>query len=310
MYCSVLATNGMFLQRAKKILKACFPDFIYKWIIRIYKSEKKRPKHQPYPNIISDNLIVCNLCGSIFRKTGLVHSEFLACPTCNSIARDRVMIQAIIYELFTRSGEWHPILVQGKILEQIQLLECSPRETAWRGTVLRKKLKRYVTSDFDMSAHRADIKLDLTKAEDVNLYLDSFDIILCAHVLEHVPDYQTALTNLYRMLAPEGILVLQVPILEAQYTPVTWDEFHGDNTRVFHRFGFDLLKDLDRVFSSARIIVGSINFSITSPEISQNKYQFLKNSMERCQVLGEDVIAFNGLGSPDLCDAFIAYKSS
>ncbi len=66
------------------------------------------------------------------------------------------------------------------------------------------------------------------------------------------------------MLSPDGFLVLQVPLLESQYTKVTWDEFHGDNTRTYHRFGFDLLFELDQYFPSVQPVVGLLDFGITS----------------------------------------------
>jgi hypothetical protein len=41
-------------------------------------------------------------------------------------------------------------------------------------------------------------------------------------------------------MAPGGHLLLQVPVLQGQTAPPTEPEFHGDNTPVFWRFGFDL----------------------------------------------------------------------
>ena len=40
---------------------------------------------------------------------------------------------------------------------------------------------------------------------------DSFDIVLCNHVIEHVPDMSRALTELHRVLRPGGLLVVGVP---------------------------------------------------------------------------------------------------
>ena len=43
----------------------------------------------------------------------------------------------------------------------------------------------YTASDYDESAHKAMIKLDLA---DMQLPDDSVDVTLTPHVLEHVPD--------------------------------------------------------------------------------------------------------------------------
>ncbi len=41
---------------------------------------------------------------------------------------------------------------------------------------------------------------------------DSFDVIICNHVLEHIPDDRKAMGELHRVLKPGGWAVLQVPV--------------------------------------------------------------------------------------------------
>lgn len=40
---------------------------------------------------------------------------------------------------------------------------------------------------------------------------ENFDIVLCNHVLEHIPDLSTALSELYRVLKKGGLLIAGVP---------------------------------------------------------------------------------------------------
>lgn len=40
---------------------------------------------------------------------------------------------------------------------------------------------------------------------------NSFDRIICSEVLEHVPDYQSMLAEIERVLAPDGLLAVSVP---------------------------------------------------------------------------------------------------
>lgn len=61
----------------------------------------------------------------------------------------------------------------------------------------------------DLSSRRAMQRMDLTA-----LALDdaSFDVILCSHVLEHIPDDRRAMRELHRVLRPGGWAILQVPL--------------------------------------------------------------------------------------------------
>jgi SAM-dependent methyltransferase len=95
----------------------------------------------------------------------------------------------------------------------------------------------YVSSDFDLRAHQGDIALDLQR---LGLAGDSLDVLLTAHVLEHLPDTDAALAEMRRVLRPGGRLFLAVPVLQGRTAPPTKPEYHGDQTLVYWRFGFDL----------------------------------------------------------------------
>ena len=259
-------------------------------------------------NIVEDRWITCNFCGTVFKRTESNHSESLACQVCDAIARERVVYQCILLELSRRTGQTYLFIREATPLRNLTMLECSPRPNAVRRAMYEGILEKYSASDFDMSVHSTSLKIDLTNDEDVTHFENNFDIIICSHVLEHIPDYNVALSSLNKMLAPDGLLILQVPLLESRYTKVTWDEFHQDNTRTYHRFGFDLLFELDQHFRFVKPVVGLLDFEITSPEIKPDKYELLKGIRERCIILGEDYLTYLGLGNPDLCDAFVARK--
>lgn len=270
------------------------------------------PAVEPDPQIVGSTrerlYIFCNFCGTLFRRIGGFHSEFLECPVCGTIARERVVFHCILLEINRRFGKSPLFINETEELRDLRLLECSPRFNQNRKAILSTTLREYISSDFDMSGHPADIQLDLTDARSCAPYLNSMDIIICAHVLEHIPDFRQALENLNAMLAPGGMLVLQVPILQNGYEPAPEGEFHADNTRVYHHFGFDLLRDLDDYFTGVQAVVGLLEFQISSTEIRPNKYQFLEKNRERCILFGDHTVRLFGLGIPDLCEAFIGYK--
>lgn len=64
----------------------------------------------------------------------------------------------------------------------------------------------YVTTD--LNSPIADVKADIC---DLPFEDDSFDFIICNHVLEHIPDDQKAISELFRVLRKGGTAVLQVP---------------------------------------------------------------------------------------------------
>ena len=48
---------------------------------------------------------------------------------------------------------------------------------------------------------------------------DSFDLIMCTHVLEHIPDDRKAMSELYRVLKPKtGVALLNVPMASRPQT--------------------------------------------------------------------------------------------
>jgi SAM-dependent methyltransferase len=64
---------------------------------------------------------------------------------------------------------------------------------------------RYTPQRYE-GAHYLDIT-DLSSLAD-----DRFDLVICNHVLEHVPDDRRALRELFRVTKPGGIAILQVPV--------------------------------------------------------------------------------------------------
>lgn len=65
----------------------------------------------------------------------------------------------------------------------------------------------YVTAD--LTRQNVDATVDVT---DIPYPDGSFDVILCSHVLEHVPDDRKAMRELARILADDGWALLMVPI--------------------------------------------------------------------------------------------------
>ena len=72
-----------------------------------------------------------------------------------------------------------------------------------------KKLKNISYDTIDLDSPLANIKADIC---DLPLDNESYDFILCNHVLEHVIDDKKAMQELYRVLKKDGIGIFQVPL--------------------------------------------------------------------------------------------------
>ena len=88
----------------------------------------------------------------------------------------------------------------------LKVLHVAPEQVFYKKF---KKLKNWEYFTFDLNSPIADIKGDLTST---NFKDESFDLIICNHVLEHIEDDKSALDEMYRILKYDGISILQVPI--------------------------------------------------------------------------------------------------
>jgi SAM-dependent methyltransferase len=133
------------------------------------------------------------------------------------------------------------------------VLETSPRMSDEYREMMRRHFD-YRASDFDLGAHRADVQIDL---QDIALPGGSLDVVLTPHVLEHVPDTDRALRELYRVMRSGGRVFLQVPLLHGVTAAPTTPEFHADNTPVFWNFGWDLTGRLRAAGFTTSVLVTS-----------------------------------------------------
>ena len=92
--------------------------------------------------------------------------------------------------------------------DKLKVLHVAPEQ------VFYKKFKSFSHWDYtatDLHSPLADIKADLCALpfED-----NTYDLILCNHVLEHITNDRKALKELYRVLKKGGTLIAQVPLEE------------------------------------------------------------------------------------------------
>ena len=71
-----------------------------------------------------------------------------------------------------------------------------------------RKLKNLDYTTTDLNSPLADVKADICNLPFAD---NSYDVILCNHVLEHIPDDTKAMHELYRVLKPGGFGIFQIP---------------------------------------------------------------------------------------------------
>ena len=80
-----------------------------------------------------------------------------------------------------------------------------------------KKQKNLTYTTTDLNSPIADVKADIC---DLPFKDNSFDFIICNHVLEHIPDDTKAMQELYRVLAPEALLLCKFLTMQNERSPL------------------------------------------------------------------------------------------
>lgn len=123
----------------------------------------------------------------------------VACPNCKYEERQRMMhlyITRCDPDFFTMRGS---------------VLHLAPEYSVANIVQLNPAL-RYFSTDLSL-----EILLDKpglrfrSDVQDLPIRRDEFDIVLCVHVLEHVPDDVRAIGELHRVLKPGGVAYIMVP---------------------------------------------------------------------------------------------------
>ena len=152
----------------------------------------------------------CNVCGSQYERfideyPQATNSEALAkysviagygknilCPSCLSTARERLVIA----------------MLQQSDITNKEIFHVAPEKKVY--DLLKSKAK-VTTADLIPGFYQSIkgiMKADITKLRFPD---DQFDIVIANHVMEHIPDDSAAMRELFRVLKPGGIAILQIP---------------------------------------------------------------------------------------------------
>jgi SAM-dependent methyltransferase len=140
--------------------------------------------------------VTCPICSKSFRKFlpyGRINPRPNAlCPNCLSLERHRLIWLYLkqTTSFFDRKQHVLHIAPEGCFMHPFQEIH---RE-------------QYITADIESPL--AKVKMDIHK---IPFQDNTFDAVLCNHVLEHVRDDIQAMQEIARVLKPGGFAILQVP---------------------------------------------------------------------------------------------------
>lgn len=142
------------------------------------------------------NNLFCPCCNRAFRKFlpfGVKQRQNAQCPGCDSLERHRLLWLYLKHKtnLFT---------------DRLTILHVAP-EPFFQKEFKSMKNLNYISAD--LTSPLAMVKMDIT---EIPCKENSFDVILCSHVLEHISDDRKAMREILRVLRPRGWTILQSPI--------------------------------------------------------------------------------------------------
>lgn len=164
-----------------------------------------------FQNIIfkfNDNLrhigndVQCPICQSrykIFRPYGL--NKNIGCPKCGSHQRHR-----LLWKYFKEKNQ-----IPDK--KSIKILHFAP-ERFFYDLFSKTNNIEYFPVDLFPEIYNYNGKIKIIKVDITNIPFENnyFDIIICNHVLEHIPNDHLAMSELFRVLKKDGFSILQVPV--------------------------------------------------------------------------------------------------
>ena len=142
------------------------------------------------------NEVECPVCASQYKKFlpyGRIARENALCPNCLALERHRLM--------------WLFLKKQTDFFSApLKVLHVAPEHCFINRFEALPNLE-YITADIESPL--AKIKMDVHSIPFPN---NSFDVIFCNHVLEHVEDDLLACAEFNRVLKPNGWGILQSPV--------------------------------------------------------------------------------------------------
>lgn len=179
-------------------MKQLLKNIIPKQLKGKYHQLKKRRVLEKYEG----DAVTCVICASSFRifaPFGLKKRNNAHCLNCGSLERHRLI--------------WKYMNDKKLLSKPMSLLHFAPEKVFYDFFSSSTDIK-YFPCDLYPEIYNHPGKTKVIKADITNIPFDSnsFDFILCNHVLEHIPDDRLAMSELFRVMKKGGMGIFQVPV--------------------------------------------------------------------------------------------------
>jgi SAM-dependent methyltransferase len=172
---------------------------------------------------------ICDYRGPFLDK--ITHNairKHAKCPNCSALERHRLQFLVL------------GTILRDKKTDHLKMLHVAP-ERFFR-EFFSQRFGQYETADLKMKG--TDHIVDLQHLPFDN---NTYDIVYASHVLEHIPDDRKAISEIRRILRPNGMAVLPVPIYSGKTV-----EFSEPDPNEFGHVrapGLDYFERYERYFS-------------------------------------------------------------
>jgi SAM-dependent methyltransferase len=161
--------------------------------------------------------------------------------------------------------------------EGLRVLHFAPEQALLKRF---RKLKHLQYTTTDLNSPIADVKADIC---DLPFDDQSFDFIICNHVLEHIPDDTKAMQELYRVLAPGGTAIIQVPYDRNRKETYEDDSIadRKERARIFGQYDHVRIYGMDYFTKLASIgfNVEGVDYTATLSEVQIENYRLPKGEL-------------------------------
>ncbi len=140
---------------------------------------------------------LCPVCGRSSRKFHRSKRDFrqdAQCVYCGSLERQRFAWLYLTKKTDLFDGKWK------------RMLHIAPEE-CFENKIRKQLGDDYITAD--LLNPKAILKMDIT---DIKYPDESFHVIYCSHVLEHIENDRKAISELFRVLRKNGWAIIMVPV--------------------------------------------------------------------------------------------------